>query len=208
MRKESTNDKILQATIDLLKEQGYRATTTKAIAEKAGVNEVTIFRNFGSKDKIMEMIVQRHTFKMDNIRDYFTWELEVDLLHIGQYFLRQLTEMQDIISISFRDPTVFAELVKKISIQPNQFKQMLTDYFTKMKDKGKIADIDCVATAELFICLTTGYFFMRLSMCQSLITLNEQEIIHHTINTFIRGISPGTPSDCFARDLEKEEENL
>ena len=44
-----TAERILTAFLKLVAERGIEATTTRALAEEAGVNEVTIFRNF--KDK-------------------------------------------------------------------------------------------------------------------------------------------------------------
>jgi AcrR family transcriptional regulator len=48
-----SGEQILGAAAELLAERGYKATTTRAIAERAGVNEVTLFRRFGSKQGIL-----------------------------------------------------------------------------------------------------------------------------------------------------------
>lgn len=48
-----TGEAILRAAAELFGERGYKATTTRAIAERAGVNEVTLFRRFGSKRGIL-----------------------------------------------------------------------------------------------------------------------------------------------------------
>jgi AcrR family transcriptional regulator len=44
---------ILQAAAELFAERGYRGTTTVAIAERAGINEVTLFRKFGTKQGVL-----------------------------------------------------------------------------------------------------------------------------------------------------------
>lgn len=49
-----TRDAILDATLRLFAELGSRGATTRRIAEAAGVNEVTIFRHFGSKDALLD----------------------------------------------------------------------------------------------------------------------------------------------------------
>ena len=41
----------------LVREKGYTATTTKEIAQVAGVNECTLFRKFGSKKDIVLAVV-------------------------------------------------------------------------------------------------------------------------------------------------------
>ncbi|HKK82938.1 MAG TPA: TetR/AcrR family transcriptional regulator, partial [Atribacterota bacterium] len=52
MKKSITKEKILNTSIILFTIRGYKKTTTKLIAREAGVNEVTLFRQFGSKERI------------------------------------------------------------------------------------------------------------------------------------------------------------
>ena len=56
---EDTRGRILQAAVKLIVEQGYARTTTRAIAAEAGVNEVTLFRHFGSKEKLFHKMVEK-----------------------------------------------------------------------------------------------------------------------------------------------------
>jgi AcrR family transcriptional regulator len=46
-------EQLLAATVRVVTEQGWRGATTRRIAEAAGVNEVTLFRHFGSKDTLI-----------------------------------------------------------------------------------------------------------------------------------------------------------
>lgn len=46
---DKTSERIVDATMELILECGYPAATTKDIAERAGVNECTVFRKFGEK---------------------------------------------------------------------------------------------------------------------------------------------------------------
>lgn len=51
---ESTNIKIVRAAAELFAARGYSAVSTKDIAKLAGVNESTLFCQYGDKRKIME----------------------------------------------------------------------------------------------------------------------------------------------------------
>src|SRR5437867_11834161 len=51
-------DKILRAATELYAETGFRGTTTRQIAQRAGVNEVTLFRQFGSKTALFSEAIQ------------------------------------------------------------------------------------------------------------------------------------------------------
>ncbi len=49
-------DRLVEAARQLFAERGYAATTTRAVAERAGVNEVTLFRRFGNKAGLLRAI--------------------------------------------------------------------------------------------------------------------------------------------------------
>ncbi len=50
---ERTRASLLRAALELFEERGYDATTAAAIAERAGVTEMTFFRHFPSKDAVL-----------------------------------------------------------------------------------------------------------------------------------------------------------
>lgn len=51
--------RVVVAAGELFAERGYAATTTRAIAERAGVNEVTLFRRFTNKAGVLRAIADR-----------------------------------------------------------------------------------------------------------------------------------------------------
>ena len=57
-KKLSSREKIVGSALSLFAEQGITATTTKQIAEQAEVNEVTLFRRFGSKQGLLLAVLQ------------------------------------------------------------------------------------------------------------------------------------------------------
>src|SRR5437763_1524098 len=55
-----TRERILQATARVYAQHGFRGATTRLIAIEAGVNEVSLFRTFGSKAALFEAMMQSH----------------------------------------------------------------------------------------------------------------------------------------------------
>ncbi|MBV8642824.1 MAG: helix-turn-helix transcriptional regulator, partial [Candidatus Eremiobacteraeota bacterium] len=51
---EETRAKIISAARELFERNGTRGTTTREVAERAGVNEATLFRHFGSKRALLD----------------------------------------------------------------------------------------------------------------------------------------------------------
>lgn len=57
--------RILDAALRVFAETGYRGATTRRIAQEAEVNEVTLFRHFGSKEELIRAAVQHATATQD-----------------------------------------------------------------------------------------------------------------------------------------------
>jgi AcrR family transcriptional regulator len=56
---DHTRSHLMQAASQLFIEKGYAATIIRAIAELAEVNEVTLFRHFGTKEKLAQAIIDQ-----------------------------------------------------------------------------------------------------------------------------------------------------
>ena len=54
-------DKILSAAARVYSQHGFRGATTRLIAQEADVNEVTLFRTFGSKEALIEEAIRLHS---------------------------------------------------------------------------------------------------------------------------------------------------
>ncbi len=54
----SARQRLIRSALELFTAQGVSATTTRQIAEKAEVNEVTLFRNFGNKHGLLLAVLE------------------------------------------------------------------------------------------------------------------------------------------------------
>jgi AcrR family transcriptional regulator len=55
-----TRQRLLDAAARIFARDGLTGATTRAIAQEAGVNEVTLFRHFQSKDRLLAAVVGRN----------------------------------------------------------------------------------------------------------------------------------------------------
>lgn len=58
-RAEATAQAILQAAIECIAESGFNATTTRKIAERAGVTQPLVHHYFGSKEAVLQAAVEQ-----------------------------------------------------------------------------------------------------------------------------------------------------
>ena len=77
---DKTEQKIVDATIFLLDKEGMNGTTTKKIAKKAEVSEVTVFRKFKSKDNLLKIAkIYYSDYFLEKISDIFINYEDTDL---------------------------------------------------------------------------------------------------------------------------------
>jgi AcrR family transcriptional regulator len=55
-----SRERILEAAGRVYAKHGFRGATTRLIAAEAGVNEVTLFRTFGSKGALLEAVLEQN----------------------------------------------------------------------------------------------------------------------------------------------------
>ncbi|PAQ13949.1 TetR family transcriptional regulator [Bacillaceae bacterium SAOS 7] len=193
MAKKATQDKIIDAAIDLIRERGYKAATTKVIAEKAGVNEVTIFRHFGNKRGILESAVQKFSFAPQLskvIEEEMVWELEEDLYTIASEYQAFIMNIKDFVLIGFREAGMFPEIDEEIAKIPRQLKKQLMNYFDIMEKKGKLSANNKEAVVMSFIAMNFGFFMSRARLGTSVSEVTIEEFLNNGIRVFSRGLTP------------------
>jgi AcrR family transcriptional regulator len=66
---QDRREQLIGAATRLFAEQGFDATSTRAIAEQAGVNEALIFRYFSSKEELYAEVVANRVRMADQLRE-------------------------------------------------------------------------------------------------------------------------------------------
>lgn len=57
---KDAKQRVMQATVDLLREGGLRAAAPAAVAERAGAGKMSLYRHFGSKDELVAESLRGH----------------------------------------------------------------------------------------------------------------------------------------------------
>ena len=154
--KASAKERLLVAATNLLVKRGSQATTTKQIAEDANVNEVTLFRNFKTKENLLnEVICNLESNAVEFLDSILDLEQNVDvktfLRLVGQKLNKFSREKSESWMIQYteglRDPAV----AKALSSIPHKVLAYLTKYFEGQMKKGTIRNIDPKSTAMIFM---------------------------------------------------------
>jgi len=149
----NVRESIVTTAMEMFSEKGYRGTTTKEIAERAGCNEVTLFRHFGTKEALFEETVQRFTppsILPKDLSDLVTGDIRVDLVTIGLKYMEAATEKLPYIRMSLIEMPRNPELARLIAFLPVRMSSNVYEYFLHMREDGKIAEADYGRLTEIF----------------------------------------------------------
>jgi len=188
---DDTSQKIINATMSLIRDKGYVATTTKDIAKLAGVNECTLFRKFKNKKDIALSGVEQEAWRGNISLEIFnnvTWELQPDLEMFMNTYMEKITPDFVNLSIGLRAPQLYEEVAPYIMKVPQIFISSLIDYFKNMVRRGKLPHFDFECTAMIIFSATFGYTFLKASFEQKLSTIEQAEFIKKSVEIFIKGI--------------------
>ncbi|WP_019268924.1 TetR/AcrR family transcriptional regulator [Methanobrevibacter smithii] len=190
---DKTEQKIVDATIFLLDKEGMNGTTTKKIAKKAEVSEVTVFRKFKSKDNLLKIAkIYYSDYFLEKISDIFTnyedTDLESLLKHIWWKLVNFLDNNLDIIKIALDELMSSPEEEKMFSKFSDEVLKNLTNIFQEQIDKGKIRKINPSAAAlTVFSVIVEGIIFWKFESKVSNDDTNKY--LDDFLDIFIKGIT-------------------
>ena len=144
---DDTSEKIIKATLVVVKREGIEKATTKKIAAEAGFNELTIFRKFETKGNLIEATKEYHlkilTDKLEEILDFSEDESIEEFLRISFFGILNLEEDDfSILKVAMEEVRNIPEDKLLISVVTDLIIDKLDEFFTIKKEKGIIKDID------------------------------------------------------------------
>jgi AcrR family transcriptional regulator len=187
-----TRQRLIEAAQAEFGERGIEAATTRGIAERAGCNEVTLFRHFETKKKLLAAVVQETSgaFLAEcECHGALSGDPRKDLLRFARIYNDAIERcegmMRALIGEGHRRPTLVKELIGDV-LEP--FHRSIANYLDRCKKDGIVRRrLDGMAFAEIFTSSLMGGLLRRSS---GLSKLDRQAWIRETVNLLVRGISP------------------
>lgn len=137
MPKRVDEERIFTAAVEMLMSGGYGGATTKAIADEAGVNEVTLFRRYGSKAGLFEKAIGHRLADTPLNKIAFTGNLENDLHAIAEAYVETNESYGDIVAIILIELPRYPDLQELMSVPWNNIQGILTLIRT-YQNQGKL----------------------------------------------------------------------
>ncbi|MBN1305838.1 MAG: TetR/AcrR family transcriptional regulator [Anaerolineales bacterium] len=187
---ELTRDRIIEAASQLFAERGFSGTTTRAISERAGINEVTLFRHFGSKEKLARAIMEKHGGEAiaGDIELRFSGNYEQDLTLMGRMMMKVMIEKVDAIRMAICESGKFPEFQQVVAENPRQLRKMLARYFQSQMDARVIHPGHPETLAQAFLGMFFSYTVLSGLLKDSLEPeISQTEIVNQFVAVFLRG---------------------
>jgi AcrR family transcriptional regulator len=187
---DTTRQRILRAAGQAFGERGYARATTRAIAQAASVNEVTLFRHFGTKQALFAAVIEHFAAPAltSAIEAQLTGDYRQDLLHMGRVVAHTLLERQDGVRLMLCEAGHFSEVRDVMARNPRLLRQTLARYLETQMERGLVRPLHAEAAAQLF----WGMFF-SYAISQGLLgetvhpELSLDQIIIQFVDIFIAG---------------------
>jgi AcrR family transcriptional regulator len=183
-------ERILEAAATLYRTSGFRGTTTRRIAEEAGVNEISVFRHFGSKEALIREVIRQgwNRFQLpalplhpvDPASELTEWALLYHALHLecAAFIRTRLGEFQEHPEIIPSDAPA----------PPARMAALLAAYLQRLQDAGRtLPDIKPKRAAALLI----GGLFADAVTREGVIQMfsdSTEEDVRGYVRIFLRGI--------------------
>ncbi|MGB5711846.1 MAG: TetR family transcriptional regulator [Waterburya sp.] len=196
--RKSTKARLIEAALDLFAERGVTETTTKAVAERAQVNEVTLFRNFGNKyrlllaviqdsavfAKLVHALVERANAK-NNVADF--------LLEYAQETLRTLSKAPDLIrSLVGEAGNYPIENRMALGQGLSEANRYVAEYLEKAIAQENLESyLTPEQIVNLFNFLLVGYFVVESSTENYTYWDEQDDFLESLVNLFLQGAFSG-----------------
>jgi AcrR family transcriptional regulator len=188
----SLRDQLLEAAAQLYAETGYRGATTRRIAVKAGVNEITLFRHFGSKDALIREAIMRAGSSMqppplpdpprEPARELKEWAVaHIAALRERRSLIRTcMGEIEEHPGVFSADNSAIAQAAKALS-----------HYLRRLRETGQAkAQFDDVAAATMLL----GVLFadaMGRDIMPGMYRNDPDKAIDEYVRLFLRSVGVG-----------------
>ena len=147
-------EKLLHAAMRVYSETGYRGATTRRIAIEAGVNEITLFRHFGSKDALIHAALSHSKAvasagmvlpeePLDPERELTAWCLAISA---------HLTASRSVVRKVLGEIEEHPDIALHASACPSAAASQLAGYLERLHARGMArADVDPLTTSAMLM---------------------------------------------------------
>ena len=192
--RKSTKARLIEAALDLFAERGVTETTTKAVAERAQVNEVTLFRNFGNKYRLLLAVIEDSAVFAKLVHSLV--ERASDKNNVADFLLEYAQETLNILN---KAPDLVRSIVGEAGNYPienrvalgkglSEANRYVADYLENaIAQENLESDLTAEQIVNLFNFLLLGYFVAKSSTENYAYWEEPEDFLDSVVTLFLQG---------------------
>ena len=185
--------RILQAATRVYAQHGWRGATTRRIADEAGVNEVTLFRHFGSKDALLDAAIVGQASEDATHLPAQPASPEAELYEWGNAQHEKISRKRAMIRQLMSDAADRPDAAACAGHGPNLALVMLREYVVQLRRNGWIAETNSIRPAEVAAAATMliGAIFadaMNRDLMPAMFPQPKDKTMRAYVRIFLRGL--------------------
>ncbi|MBD2506597.1 TetR/AcrR family transcriptional regulator [Nostoc muscorum FACHB-395] len=195
-----TRIRLIEAASQVFASLGVQGATTREIARVAGVNEVTLFRHFASKEQLLGAVIKNALALQTEALAYpeaWTQDLKIDLRQYAHLYNTVLEAQEDLIRTFIGEAKRHPEEAKQVIQEAAKpLREKLVAYLESSQKLGTVrVDLAPFPAVDMF----TGMLLAGM-LCRSA-KFNQgsyscEDYIETCVDIFVRGISTSNSSQC------------
>ncbi|WP_157738028.1 TetR/AcrR family transcriptional regulator [Aneurinibacillus soli] len=185
----------MNSAVEIFSQKGFQASTIREIARLAGVNDLTVYRHFESKEKLFSEMFQRHTLLSEigslvvrGINDDFAHDTRSLIVAFLAIFKREMP----IIRLLVTEAEKMSECKKYAAMFTENIIEQLTQFLRYYQQTNQIrSKVNCQAVAtSLYSTLFVHIYSMALygDVVVACDASSEESMIDGWIDLYVSGI--------------------
>ena len=189
-----SRDRILEAAARVYAQYGFRGATTRLIAQEAGVNEVTLFRLFGSKAQLFDELLnkQLHASSVP-VLPKEPGDPEVEVTEWCAVLLAQMRASRSFLRKMIGETEERPEAARSACVGPHVAAESLERYLERLRARGLAdPDADARTAISMFMSALFGDVMVRDAMDEHFFPEPAEDAPARYVATFLRaaGVTP------------------
>jgi AcrR family transcriptional regulator len=181
---EETRSRIICAAKAIYEQNGTRGTTTREVAERAGVNEATVFRHFGNKHALLRAMRDASCTlpAFESVLASRSGDLMTDLRAIAMALIERMNDQRAMMCISLAE-----EAHGEVDPEwrgPIKITDRLQNFFAEQIAQGRIRG-DASRLAPYFMGMCLSYVIARKLWDSYVIKLDDVDTM---VDIFLNGV--------------------
>jgi AcrR family transcriptional regulator len=199
LSREERRLQLLQVAMQIFSQKGFRGTTTKEIAQAAGVNEALVFNHFANKDELYAAILESNASEIEvgnfltELRRYAERRDDKALFRaLAAKTLEYYRENTDFLRLMLYSALEDHELAQAFRAKRTQpVAQFLCDYISQRQHEGVFRSRNPKAAVHAFLSMLNYHALLTVLFGTTAVPISDQQAVEHFAGLFLDGMYNG-----------------